>query len=118
MSTVQPAAPRRVVDTVTTVVLLVGHGLLALYTIAMAASLTHEQEYLESRCRYHNLDCSNPWRSDGAPVAIGVTVVLLVIDLVLAIWRITRRRPSFFVPLLFCVAQIVVAGVLGYVGNP
>ncbi len=118
MPTGQPPVARRLADKAVTIVLLVGHGLLALYTIGMAVALTSEQEYLESRCRTHNLDCTNPWRTDGAPIAIGVSVVLMVLDLALAIWRIRKRRRSFFVPLLFCVGQIVVIEVLGYVGEP
>nr|WP_231982441.1 DUF6264 family protein [Mycobacterium sp. E787] len=118
MSTGQSPVPRRLADTAVTVLLLVVHGLLVLYTIGMAASLANEQEYLESRCRYHNLDCSNPWRSNGAPIAIGVSVVLMVLDLALVIWRRRTRRRAFFVPLLCCVGQVVVIAALGFAGNP
>lgn len=117
MSTGRPAVPRRVADRAATALLLIGHGVLVLYTIGMAVELTHEQEYLESRCRFHNLDCTNPWRTNGAPAAIGVSVVLMVVDLALVIWRTTKRRRTFFVPFLFCLGQIAVIAALGFAGS-
>lgn len=118
MSTGPSAVPRRMADMAATVLLLIGHGLLVLYTVGMATTLTHEQEYLESRCRFHNLDCGNPWRTNGAPAAIGVSVVLMVLDLALVVWRITKQRRTFFVPLLFCVGQIAVIAALAFAGRP
>lgn len=116
MSTAQSAVPRRWADI--TILLVLAHGGLVMFTILMAAEALSEQEYLESRCRFHNLDCSNPGRTIGAPIAIGVSVVLMLLDLVLVIWRTRKRRRSLLVPLLCCIGQLVVIEVLGLVANP
>ncbi len=117
MSTDQPGFPRRWADVSLAIVLLVAHGLLVLCTVLMSASLGGEQEYLESRCRYHNLDCSNPGRTVGGPIAVGVSVILLLADLALVVWRTSKRRLSFFVPLLCCVGQVVVIVALDVAGS-
>jgi hypothetical protein len=118
MSTDRSAALRRLADIFTTILLLLEHGWLVMFTISMSEDLISEQEYLESRCRFHNLDCSNPGRTNGAPIAIGVSAALMLLDLVLVTWRSTKRRRSFFVPLLCCIGQLVVIEVLGFVGSP
>jgi hypothetical protein len=112
------AVPRHWADILTTTLLLLVHGWLVMFTILMSKDLMSEQNYLESRCRFHNLDCSNPWRSGGAPIALGVSVVLMLVDLVLVIRRAMKRRRSFVVPLLCCVGQLVVIEVLGFIGKP
>jgi hypothetical protein len=102
------AVPRRWADVVATNLLLVVHALLATYTIWASAGVANDQEYIESRCRGHDLDCSNPWRTDGAWIAAGVSVVLLLLDVGLVIRRSINRRRLFVVPSLCCIGQLVV----------
>jgi len=99
---------RRRVGIAATILLLVGHSLLGIYTILASAGVAGDQDYIESRCRGHDLDCSNPWRTDGAWIAAGVSVVLLLLDFGLVIRRGVKRRRLFVVPLLCCIGQLVV----------
>lgn len=100
------------------ILLLLVHAGLVMFTGLMAAQILSEQDYLVSRCRYHNLDCSNPGRTVGAPVAIGVSLALMLLDIVLVVWRIRKGRWTLLIPLLFCVAQVAVIEALGFVANP
>ncbi len=117
MSTDRLGFPRRWADIFVALVLLLAHGSLVLFTVLMSAGIGGEQEYLESRCRYHHLDCSNPGRSIGGPIAVGVSAILALLDLALVIWRSSKRRLSFSVPLPFCIGQFVVIVALYYVVN-
>jgi hypothetical protein len=112
MSTDQSAVPPRWADIFATNLLLVAHAFLVMYTIWASAGVVSDQEYIESRCRGHDLDCSDPWRTDGAWVAGGVSVVLLLVDIVVVIRRSMKRRRLFVVPLLCCIGQLVVIGAL------
>ncbi|MBV9514513.1 MAG: hypothetical protein JO280_10810 [Mycobacteriaceae bacterium] len=110
MSSRDAAVSRHRGDTAATIVLLIAHGLLVFYTVAWAVSLYSSEKHSESRCRTHNLDCRDSWLIGSAWTAVGVSAVLIILDVMLVIRR--RRRLSFFVPLLFCVAQIVVVAAL------
>lgn len=100
------------------ILLMLAHAGLVMLTILIAAQALNEQDYLVSRCRYHNLDCSNPGRTVGAPVAIGVSLALVLLDIVLVVWRIRKGRWTFPIPSLFCVAQVAVIEALGFVADP
>ena len=117
MSMNRSGVTRRRVDIAATILLLVGHCVLVMYTILASAGVLSEQEYVESRCRFHNLDCSNPWRTDGAWIAGGVSVALLLLDFALVIRRSIKRPLSFLVPLLFCIGQLVVIVALAVVSS-
>ncbi|HUO40083.1 MAG TPA: hypothetical protein VMU34_20565, partial [Mycobacterium sp.] len=54
-----------------------------------------DQEYLEDRCSYHNLDCSNPWVAVAAWIAWAGSGLLLILDLVFAIRWMMKRRLAF-----------------------
>jgi len=88
-----------------------------MYAILASAGVLSEQEYVDSRCRFHNLDCTNLWRTDGACIAGGVSVALLLLDFALVIRRSMKRRPAFVVPLLFCIGQLVVIVALAVVSS-
>lgn len=70
--------------------------------------IVSDQEYLESRCSFHNLDCTTPWVAVAAWIAWGGSGLLFILDLVFAIRWMTERRLAFYVPLLGCVGQAVV----------
>jgi hypothetical protein len=108
MTTAQPSGRRRSADTVATILLLIGHALLALFTLLALGGIVSDQEYRESRCGFHNLDCTTPWVAVAAWIAWGGSGLLFILDLVFAIRWMTKRRLSFYVPLLGCVCQAVV----------
>jgi hypothetical protein len=99
--------PPRRADFVTTIVLLVTHGVLVLMTLVLLAGMVVNYENVQDRCRMHNLDCAHaPWLA--AWIALGGTAVLFTPSLVLGIHRMMKRRSSFVVPLLGCIGQIIV----------
>ena len=106
MTTTQPA--RRRADQIVTIVLLIAHALLALYTVAWAFGFQSDQEYLESRCRYHDLVCSNPWVTVAAWIGLAGTGLLFALDLAFAIKWMRKGRLAFYVPLLGCLGQVAV----------
>ena len=108
MTTTQPPARRRPADRVVTILLLTAHALLALYTVAGAFGIQSYQEEEESRCRSHDLDCSNPWVAVAAWIGWGGTGLLFILDLVFAIRWMRKGRPAFYVPLLGCLGQVAV----------
>jgi hypothetical protein len=108
MTTTQPPARRRQADRSVTILLLIGHALLALFTLLMLGGIVSDQAYLEDRCSFHNLDCSNPWVGVAAWIAWGGSGVLLILDLVFAIRWMRKRRLAFYLPLLGCLGQVAV----------
>jgi Family of unknown function (DUF6264) len=108
MTTAQPPGRRSSADTVATILLLVGHALMVLFTVLVVGVIVMGQEDQESRCGAHNLDCSSPWIEVAARIAWGGSALLFVLDLVFAIRWMMKRRLAFYVPLLGCVGQVVV----------
>jgi hypothetical protein len=117
MSTDPSVVTRRWTDIFPTSLLLVTHAFLVMYTLWAADSVINNEEYMESRCQIHHLDCSEPWRTNGAWIAAAVSVLLMVLDIVLVIWRVRKRRRSFLVPLLCCIGQFVVIGAFAAVAS-
>jgi hypothetical protein len=101
MTTTQPPR-RRAVDRVVTILLLLAHALLALYTVAWAFEFQSDQEDLEIRCRIHDLDCSNSW------VTVAAGGLLSILDLVFAIRWMRKGRRAFYLPLLGFLGQVAV----------
>jgi hypothetical protein len=106
MTTTQPPARRRLPDRVITIVFLITHALLALYTVVSAFGIQSSGEEMESRCRSHDFDCSNPWVAVAANIGWVGTGLLLILDVVFAIRWMRKRRLAFYAPLLGCLGQI------------
>ena len=106
--TTQPSARRRSADRVGTVLLLIVHALLALYTLAGAYGIESYEEDMESRCRSHDLDCSNSWVAVAANIGWAGSGLLFILDLVFAIRWMSKGRLAFYVPLLGCLGQVAV----------
>jgi hypothetical protein len=108
MTTSQPPARRRLTDRVVTILLLIAHALLALYTVAWAFDFQSYQEDMEIRCRYHDLDCSNSWVTVAAWIGWAGSGLLFILDLVFATRWMRKGRLAFYVPLLGCLGQVAV----------
>jgi hypothetical protein len=108
MTPAQPPGRRRSADTVATILLLIGHALMVLFTLFGVVVAVIAQDDLKSRCRWHDLDCTNPWIEVAARIAGLGGGLLFILDLVFAITWMLKRRLAFYVPLLGCVGQAVV----------
>jgi uncharacterized membrane protein len=108
MTTAQPPDRRTKVDRDVTQLLLIGHVALALFTLLILADIVDYQQDLESRCRYHDLDCSNPWVAAATWIAWVGSGLVLILDFVVATMRMMKRRRAVNVPLLGCVGQVAV----------
>jgi hypothetical protein len=106
VTTTQPPARRRLTDRVVTILLLIAHALLALYTLAAAAGIQMYEDDMESRCRSHDLDCSSPWVAVVANIGWIGTGLLFSLDLVFAIRLMRKGRLAFYVPLLGFLGQV------------
>jgi Family of unknown function (DUF6264) len=115
--TTRPPGPRGQVDRAVTQLLLVAHAALVLVTLLIVGTVAGDQEYLESRCAYHNLDCSNRWVGVATWIAWGGSAPLLILDLVFAIRWMMKRRLAFYVPLLGCAGQVIVLVATAVVGH-
>ena len=117
VTSVQATPTRRTADNVWTILLLVGHVMLVLFTLLVLAAIMSNQEYMEGRCRWHNLDCSNPWIDVAAWIALGGSALLLLLDLVLGIRLMVKRRLAFYIPLVCCIGQVIVLAATVLVGG-
>jgi Family of unknown function (DUF6264) len=115
--TTQSPGPRRRVDRAVTQLLLVGHAAVVMLTLLALGGIASDQEYRESRCAYHNLDCRNPWVGVATWIAWGGSGLLLVLDFVFAISWTMKRRLAFYVPLLGCAGQVIVLVATEVVGH-
>lgn len=91
--------------------------MMVLFTLWVLEGIVSYQEYRESRCSYHNLDCTNQWVAVAAWIAGGGSGLLFILDLVFAIRWMTKLRLAFYVPLLGCVGQAVVFVATDVVGR-
>ena len=107
MTTTRPPR-RRLADRVVTILLLIAHALLALYTLAGAAGIQMYEDEMESRCRSHDLDCSNPWVAVAANIGWVGSGLLFSLGLVFAIRWMRKGRLAFYVPLLGFLGQVAV----------
>lgn len=108
MTTAQSPVRRSQIDRDVTQLLLVGHAVLVVFTLLILGGIVGYQQDLESRCRYHDLDCSNPWVAAATWIALVGSGLALILDFVVAIRRMMKRRRAVNVPLLGCVAQVAV----------
>jgi hypothetical protein len=99
---------RRLADRVVTILLLIVHALLALYTVAGAFGIQGYEEAMESRCRSHDLECSNPWVGVAANIGWVGSGLLIILDLAFAIRWMRKGRLAFYLPLLGCLGQVAV----------
>ena len=95
---------RRPADIVGTIVLLVVHAGLWAATGALLGLFVMVTDSCGSR------RCGDPaWIDRAMGLGLGVGGFAFVAALVFAIWRLTRHRPAFWVPLLGCAAQLALA---------
>lgn len=102
---------------VVTAILVALHLPPALYMILVATALVSEEQDREGRCRAHGLDCSDPWIPAVAWIAVGLSLVLVVVNYVRLARRGTQRRWTFVLPLAFCVSQIGLLAILAAVNS-
>jgi Family of unknown function (DUF6264) len=107
MTTTQPPR-RRLADRVVTILLLIAHALLALYTLAGAAGIQMYEDEMEHRCRSHDLDCRNPWVAVAANIGWVGSGLLFSLAVVFAIRWMKKGRLAFYVPLLGFLGQVAV----------
>ena len=92
----------RTADIVGTIVLLIVHAFLWAATAALLGLFVMVTDPCGGGQR-----CGDPaWIDRAMWLGLGVGAVVFIADLALAIWRLTRRRLAFFVPLIGCVAQL------------
>ena len=93
-------------DIVATVVLLVIHGGLFGATFVVLGLLVTSTD----PCGYRT--CGDPaWIDRAMNLGTWGGAALLVVDVVVAVYLLVRKRRAFFVPLIGCVAQLVLAAV-------
>jgi predicted transglutaminase-like protease len=115
MVTGYPPVPRLDGDVVGTILLLVLHMMLVLATLVIVLAIHNEYEYHNYNCRYAH-ECSNPLIDTATWIGLGGSAVLFIVDLVLAISRMVKRQAAIYVPVVCCIAQVIVAGATFAVG--
>lgn len=96
----------RAVDISAAVVALVAHAALAVLSVGWIALSVMTLD----PCAY--VECGDErWAWVGIRTAQIGGGVLVLADLVITGWRLTTGRRAWFVPILFCIAQIVLAAI-------
>jgi len=93
-------------DIVATLVLLVIHGGLFGATFVVLGLLVMSTD----SCGYRS--CGDPaWIDRAMNLGTWGGAAVLVVDVVVAVYLLVRKRRAFFVPIIGCVAQVALAGV-------
>jgi hypothetical protein len=99
---------RRLVDIAATIVLLIGHVVLAFFAFLVVGLSVMGTD----PCGY--VQCGDQrWAGVGVETAMFGGLVLVVADLVVSTMRMARGRLAWFVPVIFCVAQVGL-GIAGF----
>ena len=95
---------KRNADITVTIVLLIVHAFLFGATIVMLGLFVMVTDSCGS------VKCGDPaWIDRAMWLAVGVGGAVGIIDLVVAVYRLARRKLAFFVPIIGCAAQAAVA---------
>ncbi len=94
----------RTADIAVTIVLLMVHAFLWGATVALLGLLV----MVTDSCGYQR--CGDPaWIDRAMWLGLGAGAAIFIADLVIAVWRLARRRVAFFVPVIGCAAQLALA---------
>ena len=100
----RPSEGNRTADVAVTIVLLMVHAFLLAATVALLGLLVMVTDSCGSqRCGDHAWIDRAMWLGIGAGAAVGLA------DLVVAVYRLVRRKVAFFVPIIGCAAQLALA---------
>ena len=92
---------RQAADVIATIVLLIAHGFLFLVTMLVLVLLVMGRD----TCAYRQ--CGDAaWIDRAIWMAFCVGVALFITDVVVSVYRLTKHRFAFFVPMIGCVAQL------------